>query len=223
MIRKFILTVLCLVAVGISFMAVKLMLADDPVRALESMAIRHADKLPLAYLGEKIFERNCASCHDNPATQAPSRTALSGFSKETVMIAMEFGKMQPMAMHLSKREQFLIAIYLTGSGDDGSAWIAQHQCTGQASDDSTEYVGNWGLGIHNQRFVPAASAGIDRTNVGSLKLAWSLGFPKVTDMRSQPAIIGDTLYFGDKSGKLYALDRLRGCVRNNTEVLSGIR
>jgi polyvinyl alcohol dehydrogenase (cytochrome) len=223
MIRKFILTALCLVAIGISFMAVKLMLADDPIKALESLAIRHADKLPLAYLGEKIFERNCATCHDNPATHAPSRSALSGFSKETVMIALEFGKMQPMAMHLSKREQFLIAIYLTGSGDDGSAWIAQHQCHGEASDDSTEYVGNWGLGIHNQRFVPAASAGIDRSNVGSLKLAWSLGFPKVTDMRSQPAIIGDTLYFGDKSGKLYALDRLRGCVRNSTEVLSGIR
>jgi polyvinyl alcohol dehydrogenase (cytochrome) len=42
-------------------------------------------------------------------------------------------------------------------------------------------------------------------------------------MRSQPAIIGDTMYFGDKTGKVYAIDRKRGCIRNHTEVLSGIR
>ncbi len=59
--------------------------------------------------------------------------------------------------------------------------------------------------------------------MATLQLAWSLAFPKVTDMRSQPAIIGDTLYFGDKTGKLYALDRTTGCVRAHTKVFSGIR
>jgi polyvinyl alcohol dehydrogenase (cytochrome) len=199
-----------------------LLLADAPMKTLESLAIRHADKLPLAYLGEKVFDKHCASCHDNPATHAPSREALSGFSKETVMVALEFGKMQPMAAHLSKQERGLIAIYLAGSAP-ADEWIAEHMCTAGAADTSTEYVTNWGLGGDNSRFVPADLAGVTRDNVADLELAWTLAFPKVTDMRSQPAIIGDTLYFGDKTGKVYAIDRRSGCIRKHTEVLSGIR
>jgi polyvinyl alcohol dehydrogenase (cytochrome) len=216
-------TLLTLLLVAIVLVAGgALLLSDSPAKTLESFAIRHADKLPLAYLGEKLFDKHCASCHDNPAMHAPSREALSGFSKETVMVALEFGKMQPMATHLSKQERGLIAIYLAGSAP-AEEWIAEHQCTGPAGDDTTEYVTNWGLGDHNRRFVPAGQSDIDRDNAGQLELAWSLAFPKVTDMRSQPAIIGDTLYFGDKTGKLYAIDRFSGCIRKHTEVLSGIR
>ena len=199
-----------------------LLLSDSPAKDLESFAMRHADKLPLAYLGEKLFDKHCASCHDNPAMHAPSREALSGFSKETVMVALEFGKMQPMAAHLSKQERGLIAIYLAGTAP-ADEWIAEHGCKTPASENHTEYVTNWGLGSHNRRFMSQEKAGIDRSNVASLEPAWSLAFPKVTDMRSQPAIIGDTLYLGDKTGKLYAIDRHTGCIRGHTEVLSGIR
>ena len=199
-----------------------LLFSDSPMKTVESFAMRHADKLPLAYLGEKLFDQHCSSCHDNPAMHAPSREALSGFSKETVMVALEFGKMQPMAAHLSKQERGLIAIYLAGSAP-ADEWIAEHLCSAPAADNSTEYVTNWGLGNDNRRFMEGARAGINRANVGSLQLAWSLAFPKVTDMRSQPAIIGDTLYLGDKTGKLYAIDRRSGCIRAHTEVLSGIR
>jgi polyvinyl alcohol dehydrogenase (cytochrome) len=199
-----------------------LSLAESPMKTLESLAMRHADKLPLGYLGEKVFDKHCASCHDNPATHAPSREALSGFSMETIVVALEFGKMQPMAAHLSKQERGLVAIYLAGSAP-ADEWIAQNQCADQAGTDATVYAANWGLGSHNQRFVPEQLAGIHRDNVAKLALAWSLAFPKVTDMRSQPAIIGDTLYFGDKTGKLYAIDRRSGCIRNHTEVFSGIR
>ena len=65
-----------------------LLLSDSPMKTVESFAMRHADKLPLAYLGEKLFDQHCSSCHDNPAMHAPSREALSGFSKDTVMVAL---------------------------------------------------------------------------------------------------------------------------------------
>lgn len=220
---KKLLSLIALLLLGVVlFIGGALLLSDSPMKTLESFAMRHADKLPLAYLGEKLFDKHCASCHDNPAMHAPSREALAGFSKETVMVALEFGKMQPMATHLSKQERGLIAIYLAGSAP-ADEWIAEHGCTTPPVDDSTEYVTNWGLGTNNRRFIEGERAGINRANVGSLELAWSLAFPKVTDMRSQPAIIGDTMYFGDKTGKVYAIDRKRGCIRNHTEVLSGIR
>jgi polyvinyl alcohol dehydrogenase (cytochrome) len=200
-----------------------LFLMDSPRQTLESFAIRHADKLPLAYFGEQLFNQHCASCHDNPAMHAPTREALAGFAKESILIALEFGKMQPMAAHLSRQERGLIAIYLAGNSQNDYDWIAQHTCTEPDSSTPTEYAPDWGFGNHNRRFVSNERAGINRENVAQLELAWSLAFPKVSDMRSQPAIIGNTLYFGDKAGKLYALDRTLGCVRAHTKVFSGIR
>ena len=138
-----------------------LLLSDAPMKTLESLAIRHADKLPLAYLGERLFDQHCASCHDNPAMHAPSREALSGFSKETVMVALEFGKMQPMAAHLNKQERGLIAIYLAGSAP-ADEWIEEHRCTTPAADDRTEYVANWGLGGANRRHDGRRHRDVDR-------------------------------------------------------------
>ena len=139
------------------------------------------------------------------------------------MIALGFGKMQPMAAHLSKQEQFLIAVYLSGAGGDDSSWIAQNSCDAAPVESATGFVTNWGLGDDNRRYAGPAISSISRDNVDQLELAWALAFPKVTDMRSPPAIIGNTLYFGDKTGKLYALDRKKGCVLRHTQVLSGIR
>ena len=215
---------LLLALLVVSLMAgFSLLLLDSPMKTIEAFAIRHADKLPLEYLGEQLFDKHCATCHDNPAMHAPTREALSGFSKESVMVAMEFGKMQPMAAGLRQQERFLIATYLAGSAPQASEWIEQQQCKTPDTSDPVEYVGNWGLGTDNRRFVSDANAGIDRSNVGTLELAWSLAFPRVTDMRSQPAIIGDTMYFGDKTGQIYALDRTSGCIRAHTKVFSGVR
>ncbi|MEL7400515.1 MAG: cytochrome c, partial [Pseudomonadota bacterium] len=90
-------------------------LTDKPLKKIETLALQHADTLRLGVLGEKLFDQHCAGCHDNPQMHAPSREALSGFSLDTVAVAMKFGKMQPMASHLSDIEQGLIAIYLSGS------------------------------------------------------------------------------------------------------------
>lgn len=214
-----------LIILGLGLLAVGIwwQQRDAPLATLENFAIRHASSLPLGYFGERLFDEHCAGCHDNPATHAPTREALEGTALESVMIALGFGKMQPMAAHLSKREHFLIALYLSGSGDDGGDWIAGHRCEHSPADQSTPYATGWGLGKHNRRHVSSEYTRINRDNVSSLELAWSLALPRVSDMRSQPAIVGDTLYLGDKTGRLFALDRFTGCVRQHTRVLSGIR
>jgi polyvinyl alcohol dehydrogenase (cytochrome) len=189
----------------------------------EILAIKHADVLPLDFIGEKLFDQHCAQCHDNPAMKAPTREALSRNSIENTMIALEFGKMQPMAAHLSKPERGLIANYLAGKDTQSYRWLKANTCSDAAGADNTEWVNNWGLGLANQRYVNNALTDINVDNVASLSLQWSLAFPKVTDMRSQPVIIGDTMYIGDKAGKLYALDRISGCVRNHRDIISGIR
>ncbi|GAB5451317.1 MAG: PQQ-binding-like beta-propeller repeat protein [Halioglobus sp.] len=221
--KKFLLFIVALLAIPAVLLGGFFIFSENPLKTAESLAMRHADKLPLAYIGEKLFDRHCASCHDNPAMHAPTREALGGFSKETVMVALEFGKMAPMSAHLSKQEKGLIAIYLAGSAP-ADEWIAQNQCADNASSQNANvYTANWGMGVQNRRYLPDARAGVTRDNVADLELAWSLAFPKVSDMRSQPAVVGDTLYFGDKTGKLYAIDRYTGCIKRHREVLSGIR
>ena len=193
------------------------------VQNLESLALRHADKLPLATFGEFLFDKHCAQCHDDPDVKAPTRQALSAISRENLMITMEFGKMQPMAGHLSKRQRGLIAFYLAGDTTEQYLWLEQAQCEQPAGADRTEWVTDWGLGPENRRFISQQHAGINAGNVAELTLAWSFAFPLVTDMRSQPVIIGDTMYIGDKAGKLFALDRFTGCVRNHIDILAGLR
>ncbi|MBT5008007.1 MAG: dehydrogenase, partial [Halieaceae bacterium] len=80
---KKILFVITAVVVGLVIYTATL---DAPIKTLETFAIRHADKLPLAYFGEKLFDDSCASCHDNSAAHAPTREALSGFSRESILI-----------------------------------------------------------------------------------------------------------------------------------------
>ncbi len=217
--KKVLILLLLLLAGGVGWLA----LQDSPMKTVEGLALQHADKLPLAFFGERLFDEHCATCHDNPQMHAPTREALSGFSLDSVMVALTFGKMQPMAANLSKIERGLISIYLTGSDTGQYEWLEQSACNAPASESAFVFSGDWGLGPANQRFASPAHSNIDRDNVGDLELAWALAFPKVTDMRSQPAIVGDTLYFGDKTGRLYAIDRKLGCVRGHTKVASGIR
>ncbi|PLW68532.1 PQQ-binding-like beta-propeller repeat protein [Pseudohalioglobus lutimaris] len=217
--KKILLVLLLLIAGCATWLA----LQDSPMKTLEGLALQHADKLPLAFFGERLFDEHCANCHDNPQMHAPTRESLSGFSLDSVMVALTFGKMQPMAANLSKIERGLISIYLTGSDTGHYEWLAASTCSNAPAPPGVTYSGDWGLGPGNQRFASPVHSNIDRDNVATLELDWALAFPKVTDMRSQPAVVGDTLYFGDKTGRLYAIDRKLGCIRAHTKVASGIR
>ena len=220
--KKLLLSLLVLVCAPLVALGGWFALSESPMQTIEAFAVRHADKLPLEAIGGRLFDTHCASCHDDPAMHAPSREALSGFSMETVMVALEFGKMQPMAAHLSKQERWLISNFLAGSAPPDT-WMAENLCTNAGEGSATPYVVNWGLGTDNRRYVPEQLTTINRDNVASLELVWSLAFPRVTDMRSQPAIVGDTIYFGDKTGRFYAIDRHSGCIRAHTKLLSGVR
>ena len=79
--KRFLAVVASLILALLAIAGAGLLLMDSPGKTLESLAMRHADKLPLAYIGEKLFNKHCASCHDNPAMHAPTREALE--SRET--------------------------------------------------------------------------------------------------------------------------------------------
>jgi len=58
----------------------------------------------------------------------------------------------------------------------------------------------------------AAEWRLNRHNAGDLKLKWAYAYEKgpVNFVRSQPAVVGDTIYFGSPEGKFYARNARTG-------------
>ncbi|GAB3094991.1 PQQ-binding-like beta-propeller repeat protein [Aestuariicella hydrocarbonica] len=178
-------------------------------------------------VGQQLFEAKCAACHDNPDSKAPSREALQASSFESILMAMEFGRMQPQAAGLQKLEKAAIAKYLAGSSTVDEQWIAAAQC-GRQGESQTIDLNNllstgWGMSANNSRYIPGGVSGIDKDNVGRLKLKWAFAYPQVTDARSQPVLTRDTLFVGSKSGNLFALDSASGCIKWRFKADSSIR
>jgi polyvinyl alcohol dehydrogenase (cytochrome) len=158
-----------------------------------------------------LYKATCAICHEVPETKAPPTDTLRRLPAANILMAMEFGKMQPQASVLKQEQRVKLAKWLAADEDaKRDAWIAAKACAKETPVPVTGRA-NWGLGRENTR--AAEGVRIDRDNVGRLELAWSVALPSVTTMRSQPVVAGDTVFLGSKGAHLLALDRRTGCVR----------
>nr|WP_133903282.1 PQQ-binding-like beta-propeller repeat protein [Actinophytocola oryzae] len=87
--------------------------------------------------------------------------------------------------------------------------------TGSASaTEGTAADGDWATwqkDLVGSRYASAEHR-VDARNVGRLKLKWVFAYPKTesTLVRSEPAVVGDTIYFGGSDGKFYARDARTG-------------
>jgi polyvinyl alcohol dehydrogenase (cytochrome) len=158
-----------------------------------------------------LYKTTCAICHEVPETKAPPTDTLRRLPAANILMAMEFGKMQPQASVLKQEQRVKLAKWLAADEDaKRDAWIAAKACARETPVPVTGRA-NWGLGRENAR--AAEGVRIDRDNVGRLELLWSVALPSVTTMRSQPVVAGDTVFLGSKGAHLLALDRGTGCVR----------
>ena len=158
-----------------------------------------------------LYKTTCAICHEVPETKAPPTDTLRRLPAANILMAMEFGKMQPQASVLKQEQRVKLAKWLAADEDaKRDAWIAAKACAKETPVPVTGRA-NWGLGRDNTR--AAEGVRIDRDNVGRLELLWSVALPSVTTMRSQPVVAGDTVFLGSKGAHLLALDRGTGCVR----------
>ena len=164
---------------------------------------------------EHLYRAHCATCHEVPETKAPPVRTLRQMPLSRILMAMEFGKMQPQAAGLSSQERLAIGQWLAMAENTGrDDWIQQNACTAELAFLPVDGSQNWGFGTDNARFIEQGVA-IDPANVGELELAWSIAVPLATDMRSQPLAAGETLFIGTQNGNLLALDQSSGCVRDS--------
>lgn len=164
-----------------------------------------------AHPGKAIYERTCAACHDNPeATRSPSMETLKAMRYQTLMYALTQGKMQTQAAGLSVAERSDLIDYLAGREAARDDWIASTTCPaerGRIDLSAPASVAGFGFDARNQRRLDAAQAGLRTEDLRQLELAWAMGFPQATAMRSQPAVVGSTLFLPvADSSRLFAID-----------------
>ncbi|MBK81560.1 MAG: hypothetical protein CMQ43_11700 [Gammaproteobacteria bacterium] len=168
--------------------------------------------------GAALYQQHCASCHDAPGEpRTPDVSALRRMNGESLYLALTEGVMQQQAAALSRRERYELVDYLAAKEADSGEWLAGMMCGpgGRTVDlDRPAALTMFGTDLSSSRRLTAAQAGLTSEDLPHLELAWAIGFPDTTTLRSSPVIVGDTLFFAPvQTGRLLAIDVRRPCVK----------
>jgi len=169
-----------------------------------------ADEMDM-HPGRTIYNKSCAACHDVPETSlAPGLDALRQLGSRNIRYTLSDGKMKEHGMALTTAEQDIIAAYLAGGESTDDTWIAANLCSvdrRRADTGGTPVAATFGINASNHRNLSRAESGLSTTDLGDMELAWVIGFPDNVSMRSQPVIVGDTLFIAAvDTAQLFAFD-----------------
>lgn len=169
-----------------------------------------------AHPGEGIYASNCAVCHDHPeATRSPTKATLGAMAPKTIEFALTEGKMKAQGAALNDATRQQLISYLTGKAMGateaaGLGWKAPLTCTGpraRAALAGPAVMTGFGFDRSGARALTRTQARLSKGDLTKMELAWSLGFPRVTMMRSQGAVVGDTVFLPvAEASALYAID-----------------
>lgn len=162
--------------------------------------------------GEAIYETRCAACHNNPeATKAPPRETLARLTPGHITNSLMTGIMIPQAVGLSSKDVSDVSNYLAkGDGQDDS-WTTAMRCPASRATpklDVAPTVATFGFDLNNSRTLDPAKVGLAGKNLSTLEVAWTVAFPNAITMRSQAAVVGNTLFVpvGESNNRLFAFD-----------------
>jgi polyvinyl alcohol dehydrogenase (cytochrome) len=178
--------------------------AQNPARAASSQA-------PSS--GSEVYQKRCASCHDQAGSRAPSKDALQKLSSARIMRTLDFGLMMAVAYPIKREEREAVANYL-GTKVEEAPLPASAFCSakvsifsGPANDSWT----GWSPSASNARYQTAERAGLAAGQVRRLKLKWAIGFPGDVTAFAAPTVVQGTLFVGSASGVVEAVDARTGC------------
>jgi polyvinyl alcohol dehydrogenase (cytochrome) len=166
--------------------------------------------------GRAVYETYCAACHNIPGTRAPALSALHLMSAQSLRVALSQGVMQQQGSLVPKDKMPQLIEYLAADDTDGN-WTATMMCS--ASERTVDLNASvaltlFGVDHNNSRRMTAQQAGLSSKQLPELELAWAIGFPQTTSLRSSPVIIGTTMFYAPaQSGKLLALDINKACAK----------
>lgn len=172
--------------------------------------------------GAEVFRNHCSTCHRaGSSTSAPLPEALRSLPAQTILAALESGKMRAQGALLNGGERKLLADYLGTAS--AQAIPASASCRGAANAPRSAAGWNgWGADAANGRFQRAAG-GLSRVTVPKLALKWAFGYPGATTAYGSPTIVGGHVFVGSADGTVYSLNARSGCVYWTYRASEGVR
>jgi len=163
--------------------------------------------------GEQLFQKNCFSCHNGENPKAASLSGLENLTGRYLLDALTKGKMSMQGSALSDGEKETLVAWLGRNLEEIIPWEEDAMCVNSAVDlEGENYAPSWGLDSNNARYQTKTS--LSAANASTLKRKWVMAFPGGAVMRSQPAVVGDTLFLAQADlYKVYAIDRKVGCLK----------
>jgi polyvinyl alcohol dehydrogenase (cytochrome) len=164
--------------------------------------------------GATLYQNNCAACHDHPeTTRALPRETMAMMPAATIIFALTEGKMKVQGASLSEADRNVLVGYLTGGHgpiSNKDEWSQSMMCAADrlvVDLKGPATVTTFGYDLANTRVLNARQAGLTKAQLSHLELAWAIGIPGATTMRSQPAIVGKTVFMpATEAGAVYAFD-----------------
>ena len=172
--------------------------------------------------GAEVFRNHCSTCHRaGSSTSAPLPDALRSLPAQTILAALESGKMRAQGALLNAGERKLVADYLGTAG--AQTMPASASCRGDAAALRNAAGWNgWGADAANGRFQKAAG-GLTRGTVPKLAVKWAFGYSGVTTAYGSPTVVGGRVFVGSADGTVYSLNARSGCVYWTYRAAEGVR
>src|ERR1700674_1578795 len=169
---------------------------------------------PSSVSGADVYQKRCASCHDQAGSRAPSRDALQKLSAARILRTLDFGLMMAVAYPIKREEREAVANFLEPKAEE-SPLPASAFCSANISimpGPSNDTWAGWSPSASNARYQTADRAGLAPGQVRRLKLKWALGFPGDVTAFAAPSVVNGTLFVGSASGAVEAVDAKTGCI-----------
>src|ERR1700682_1934330 len=112
--------------------------------------------------GADVYQKRCASCHDQEGSRAPSRDALQKLSAARILRTLDFGLMMAVAYPLNRAEREAVANFL-GTMAEETPLPASAFCSASTSilsGPASETWAGWSPSASNARYQTAERAGL---------------------------------------------------------------
>ncbi|HEX4642503.1 MAG TPA: PQQ-binding-like beta-propeller repeat protein, partial [Candidatus Acidoferrales bacterium] len=167
----------------------------------------------MAASGADVYQKRCATCHDQAGSRAPSRDALQKLSAARILRTLDFGLMMAVAYPINRVDREAVANYL-GTKTEESKLPASAFCAANVailSGPANSSWAGWSPSAFNARYQSVDAAGLAPGQVPHLKLKWAIGFPGDVTAFAAPTVVNGTLFVGSASGAVESIDGKTGC------------
>src|SRR5262249_47016026 len=139
-------------------------------------------------LGETVYKKRCAPCHEQTNPRIPPRDSLQKMPASRILSTLDFGAMMTIAYPMRRDEREAVAAYLgtagAAPGPPAAAFCSDRRVT--LSNPSKFAWNGWSPAAGNARFQSSDAAGLTIGQVRLLKLKWAFGFDGDVTAFSQP-------------------------------------